>query len=83
MVCQYKQQICPPENLSPLMTLPVPDTFKLEYIPPSMETILANRAELGDENENQELVVDSDGTSVVNASGFALSRYDSTSQLVE
>ena len=65
------------------MTLPVPDTFKLEYIPPSMETILANRAESGDENENQELVVDSDGTSVVNASGFALSRYDSTSQLVE
>ena len=65
------------------MTLPIPETFKLEYIPPSLESILANRAESEDENENQELVVDSDGTSVVNASRFALSRYDSTSQLVE
>ena len=65
------------------MTLPIPETFKLEYIPPSMESILANRAESEDEDQNQELVVDSEGTSVVNASGFALSRYDSTSQLVE
>ena len=65
------------------MTLPIPETFKLEYRPPSMESILANRVESEDENQNQELVVDSDGTSVVNPSGFALSRYDSTSQLVE
>ena len=32
-----KSQISPPEILTPLMSLPVPATFYLRYVPPSNE----------------------------------------------
>ena len=51
-MCQLKQQICPPDILTPLMALPVPENFNLEYKAPSKESVEEGKDET---NKNSEI----------------------------
>ena len=82
-VCQRKQQICPPEILTCMMALPVPETFDLAYTPPTKESVVAAREEPDHNPDVNDIICDSEETSVVNGSRPALSRYESTTQQVE
>ena len=53
-VCQHKQQICPPDILTSLMALPVPENFNLEYKAPSKESVEEGKDDTDINSEIQE-----------------------------